>query len=61
MKKTKQYIKLVEIVEFYSKVKDDIYWNWKFSWDKEFKKVWTPYKELPYVEIKFPKTSVGKR
>jgi len=55
MKKTKRCIKEVFIEEYYSKEKDVVYWNWRFS-GGEWNKQETPYKELPWIKVNLMET-----
>lgn len=52
MKKTKRRITEIPMEEFYSEENGKVYWNYRFPNHTEWKKQLTPYKKIPWIEIK---------
>lgn len=52
----KKQIRTITIEEFFEKIAGKVYWVWKICGEKNWRVEETPYKEIPWVEIKKSKT-----
>lgn len=53
MKETKHMITEVLMEQFYSKVGNKVYWNYRFNGIGKWIKQLTPYNDLPWIEVKY--------
>lgn len=58
MKKTKSRIETVAMETRYVQRKDGVYWQYRFNGQGKWEEKLTPYKQIPWIEMKFSEATL---